>query len=419
MNNPALEPGILKVFRIFLIIELILILDNVFAHYRHGILSGCPWSAVIFGLINILLLLGYISFPWFQKKLGQFFLPVALVYAAGFSLIEQNFFLNIRFAPTARSSEETAWQLFLFLFIPLVLISWQYNFKAVILYCIFTGFMDYMMMRHAGDSFSRISGNYGWLIYVRTMAFLVAGYIIAHIMKGFREQRAALRQSNRELIHYSSTLEQLTISRERNRMARELHDTLAHTLSGIAVQLEAVQSLWKDDPDEAQTMLTKSLATTRDGLTETRRAMQALRASPLEDIGLLLAVQNLAQAAAERAGFNIDWQMPAQLPKLAPNIEQGVYRIVQEAFENIVRHAEAKEVVVKGIVEDDLIKLSIKDDGIGFSLSELKDNHHFGLQGIRERSQMIGGELEVISQPSIGTTINLTVKVQDGKSIDM
>ncbi|MBN1535814.1 MAG: sensor histidine kinase [Anaerolineales bacterium] len=419
MKNRALEPGILKIFRFFLLIQLLLIMVNVTAHSRRGILTDCPWCAVIFGCANIVLLLGYISFNKLQKYLGRFYLPIALVYAAVFSIVIQNFFLEIRFSPFDGSSEETAWQLFLFLFIPLVLISWQYDLKAVIAYCIFTGFLDYFLMSCGRDEFYLIAATYRRLIFIRVLSFLIAGYIISNIMKQFREQRAALQKSNRELAHYASTLEQLTVSRERNRMAQELHDTLAHTLSGIAVQLEAVQSLWKVNADEAQVMLSQSLVTTRNGLTETRRALRALRASPLEDLGLVLALQNLAQAASERAGFRLIWQVPDQLPKLPPDFEQGVYRIAQEIFENIVRHAGAKEVVVKWVNKSDLITLSMSDDGVGFMPSEMDNNHHHGLTGMRERAQMLGGELEVTSQPGEGTSIILSVKVQNGKSIDM
>ena len=83
-------------------------------------------------------------------------------------------------------------------------------------------------------------------------------------------------------------------------MARELHDTLAHTLSGLSVQLEATQAYWEADPDTARELLGRSLSATRLGLDDTRRALKALRASPLDDLGLLMALQRLAESAAER-----------------------------------------------------------------------------------------------------------------------
>ena len=114
-------------------------------------------------------------------------------------------------------------------------------------------------------------------------------------MTRLREQGELLRQANAQLTHYASTLENLTVSRERNRMARELHDTLAHTLTGLSVTLETVKAYWDVDEDKARGLLDKSLETTRTGVEETRRALKSLRASPLEDMGLTLAIQKMAE----------------------------------------------------------------------------------------------------------------------------
>jgi signal transduction histidine kinase len=405
MKNSALEPGILKLFRIFLVVQLALIFGNAMVHSHH--------EALIFGTVNIVLLFTYLSIPALQKALKRFYLPLGILYATVFSVVLQDLFLNAGLEVGKISSEETAWQLFLFLFIPLVLVAWQYDFKAVVFYCIFTAFLDHGLMRHAQADFLTFSDTYHRLLFIRALAFLITGYIISSIMSRFREQRSNLEQANRELAHYASTLEQLTVSRERNRMARELHDTLAHTLSGIAVQLEAAQSLWKESPDEAHTMLTRSLAMTRSGLTDTRRALQDLRAAPLEELGLEAALRSLATESTERAGLSLDWQVPNPMPKLPPNVEQGIYRIAQECFENIVRHAGATRVRVESTLQADLLTLSIVDDGQGFDPNE-SDSGRFGLRGMRERAEMMGGELKVSSAAEQGTTIRLKVKVWNG-----
>ena len=407
MKSAPLEPGILNIFRFSLVIQLILVLVNVAAHTRHAYLGNDPGGALIFGGISIVLLLGYLSWPWLQKKLGKLYLPIALIFSATFSLALQNIFLNIRLSAAEGSSEEAAWTLFLFLFIPLVLVAWQYNFKAVVAYTLYTLVLDHTLMNLAHVEYYTYADTHVRLLLIRGISFFIAGYAIARIMRQFRQQRDALRQANRELAHYAATLEQLTVSRERNRMARELHDILAHTLSGIAVQLEAVESLWGVEPEEAHVILGKSLAATRSGLTETRRALQALRASPLEDMGLELALHTLAKAAAERVGLNLDWQVPDRLPKLPSEMEQCLYRVVQEAFENIVRHASASRVQVGWALQDGLFKLSISDDGCGFSPLETADGSHYGLRGMQERASMLGGEVQVVSQPGQGTTICL------------
>src|SRR5439155_24600069 len=122
--------------------------------------------------------------------------------------------------------------------------------------------------------------------------------------------------------HHAGTLESLAVSRERNRMARELHDTLAHTLSGLSVQLETVEAYWDVEPRTAHAMLDRALEATRDGLQETRRALKALRASPLDDLGLSLAIQRMAESAVARADIHLDLAIPKQVPPLSPDVEQ-------------------------------------------------------------------------------------------------
>ena len=231
--------------------------------------------------------------------------------------------------------------------------------------------------------------------------FLLVGYIVTRMMNAQRAQR-------RELAAYAATLEQLTVSRERNRMARELHDTLAHSLSAVSVQLEAADGALDDSPETAHMLLTKALAQTRSGLTETRRAMQALRASPLEDLGLGLAIRNLAESTARRGGMAVDIQIAEPLPALPPAVEQGVFRVAQEALSNVARHAGATQLHVQLEANDELI-LTVRDNGRGFDAEATGVNGHFGLQGMRERAEMVGGTLKVQSAAATGTTVRLVV----------
>jgi len=116
------------------------------------------------------------------------------------------------------------------------------------------------------------------------MGLLGLRYCVSLLMDKLRAQRASVEQANLQLRHYAGTLEQLAISRERNRVARELHDTLAHTLTGIIVQLEATKAYWEVDHQTAGTMIQTALDSARAGLQETRRALRALRASPLDEL---------------------------------------------------------------------------------------------------------------------------------------
>jgi signal transduction histidine kinase len=413
MRNTPLEPGLLRLFRLFLIVQLILICVNVSVHSARGLLEGCPWCAVAFGLGSVVLLLVYLSIPWLQNKLAAAYLPIALVTTAAISLVAQDLLLNSSLSLMEGGSEESAWQLFLFLFIPLVLVSWQYNFREVVIYCLFTAFLDFLLVRLSTSNYYLVHQTYQRLNFIRTLSFLIVGYIISRIVAQMRQQRVALQHANQKLAHYAVTLEQLTLSRERNRLAREMHDTLAHTLSGLAVQLEGMKSLWGNDPQRAYALLEDSLSATRNGLTETRNAIHALRSDPLDDLGIELALQELARSAAERAGFEYRIEKPDGALNLSENAEQCLYRVAQEALENVVKHAQAVQVIVRLESDPDRAILTIRDDGIGFDPASQASEGHFGLRGMCERAELADGQISIQSKPGSGTTVRLEVRNHD------
>ena len=409
MKNAPLEPNLISTFKFFLSLQLGMIVVNVLANIHLGSLPGSPFYIVAMAIGGILLLFGYLSWTWLANRLGTFYLPTALIFSVLISLLAQNELIQSSANLQEFLGNESIWQNFLFLFVPLILTAWQYNFKAVILYCFLSAGLEALILH---------LGNYEWFhqtlyqrsILVRTIFFLVAGRMIAVIMQRQREQRQSLIEANRQLRHYAATLEQLTVTQERNRMSRELHDTLAHTLSGLAVQLEAARSLWQSSPERSYTMLEDSLLSTRSGLTESRKAIQALRASPLEDLGLTLALRNLAESAAGRSGATLNLEIPANLEKFAPDVEQCLFRVAQESLENIVRHAEARHITVQLMREGPCLVLNISDDGQGFDPAQVDTNKRFGLKGLQERVAMFAGELQIHSQVGRGTTIRLILE---------
>jgi signal transduction histidine kinase len=408
MKTTFLEPGLLQVFRLFTGLRLGLMVLGAASHLVFRDLPGhFDYTYAWFSFAEVALLLVYLSWSTLQRWLGRAYLPIGLGIATIGPIIGQNLLLRERIDFGAGTSLVGAWQLLPLLFIPLVFTSWQYNFRSVLLFCLTTALLDWgLTMSVVGTTDMRLFLLAGAL-FIRTISFIVVGYMVVRLMTTQREQRQALAEANTQLAHYAATLEQLATSRERNRLARELHDTLAHSLSGIAVQLEAVKTLWENSPEDARAMLEQSLATTRSGLTETRRALQALRASPLEDLGLALAVRSLAESVAARNGLALDLEAPERLENLSPDLEQGIYRIVQEALENIARHANARNVKVQVSQTDGRFSLTISDDGQGFQMESVDMIKQFGLQGMHERTEMLGGDLEVESQPGHGTTIRL------------
>lgn len=396
----TLEPGLLPVFRLFAGLYLVTTFIGSLAQN-----DGPEWFQFGSGV----LLLVYLWWPGLPRLMGRTFLPVGLVLAAAGPIIGQYLELwselqegsDINLAPDIAV-------LALVLLIPLILVGWQYDFKIVLLYCVGTAALDGALTAtlNLGNPYVR---NWLEVTFIRSLIYLIIGYIIVRLVTAQRQQRQELTEANTQLARYATTLEQLAVSRERNRLAGELHDTLAHTLSGTAVQLEAVKTAWDTDPARARLMLEQSSQVIRTGLTETRRALKALRASPLDELGLTLAVRRLAEAVAEQTGAELHWHSVELGAILPPVVEQGIYRVAQEALTNVVKHATARQLTVTLMPNHNHLTLHVADDGCGFVVNGVDDEHHFGLKGMRERAEMIGGVLTVTSQPAHGTTVQLVV----------
>ncbi len=303
-----------------------------------------------------------------------------------------------------------SWVLIVVLLVPVIIVAWQYGFRWVLWFCLLTAAAELALTLPLPGKGGPPALTLVVIALVRCLFFLPVGYAVARLVDAQRRQREALASANARLARYASTLEQLAVSRERNRLAHELHDTLAHGLSGLAVQLEAMSVLWKSQPGTARTMLSDALTGTRTALSEARRAIAALRARPLEDLGLARAVRELAKSTAARAGLALDLRVPASLDGLDGETEHALYRIAAEALANVARHAEARRLTVRLEQSGGCISLLVADDGRGFDPATVRDDKRFGLYGMQERARLIGSELGVESTHGKGTTVGLTVR---------
>lgn len=355
-----------------------------------------------------LLLLIYLSIYWFRRKLRAFYLPIALVYATVVPIFSNLIYLADPYE-SIWNIITRSWLLLPILIVPIVLIAWQYKYRYVILIVIFSTYVElFVLIPHINminiDAFLILGGP-----LIRAFAFGTVGMIVNRLVAVQHDQRRELILANIRLSEHTQTLERLATSRERNRLARELHDTLAHTLSGQAVNLEAIKLMIPVSQKEVHAMLEQSLLNTRAGLAETRRALKALRSQQLEDLGLDIAIKNLASDAASRGDFIVETHFDTDLPDITPDIEQSIYRIAQETLENIIRHANASHVEIA--LEHDLnsLLLSISDDGQGFDPHNLENSDKLGIQGMRERAAILRGELSILSGQEGGTTIRLLI----------
>lgn len=200
------------------------------------------------------------------------------------------------------------------------------------------------------------------------------------------------------------------VTEERNRLAREIHDTLAQGLTAIALQLEAAEALLDQqaNPERVRRATTAALALARENLEEARRSVFDLRAAPLEGRTLPQALLALAAEATEAGGVRVAVETNGDDRPLPSRIEAGLYRIAQEALTNALRHASAERISVHLIVRRDRVRLILEDDGIGFDPDRTSEGR-FGLVGVRERTRLLRGDFSLESSPGAGTRVEVNV----------
>ena len=196
---------------------------------------------------------------------------------------------------------------------------------------------------------------------------------------------------------------------ERNRLAREIHDTIAQDLSAIAFQLEAAEAILagQGEPERARRSVSAALDLARKGLEETRRSVLDLRAAPLEGRTLPAALSALATEGDAGSAPAVVFETTGVTP-LPPAVEVGLYRIAQEALQNALRHAAASRVTLRLETSPDNVRLTVEDDGRGFAVEDATASR-FGLVGMRERTRLLGGTFQVESSPGAGTRITAEV----------
>lgn len=412
----SLENRLIAIFQVLAFIRLFTAI--VFLILPQPEIANLRWSQS-FIVVEVSLLLIYLAIPALRRGLGRLYLPTAIVWATIIPLLVQHLTLYWEFErltyvvltePSFLVLENTLIlsslnHTILVLIVPLIVVAWAYSQKILMMYCFAIAVFDLSMTA----LFIQISPTVfliGFaLILFRTLLYGVIGSVINQLVRMQFEQQRKLIDANIKLQEYGMMREELATSRERNRIARELHDTLAHTLSVATVQLEAVSIIWQQQPQKAHDMVTKSAAMMRDGLAETRRALQALRSGPLDNNHLVNAVTVLADSLMTRYSISIEVRALAPVTIQNTAVEHGLYRIIQEAMFNAVSHAQASRLVVQFDVSTQQLIITVSDDGIGFKPETINTQGHFGLRGMQERAENIGADLQINSRIGTGTAI--------------
>lgn len=224
----------------------------------------------------------------------------------------------------------------------------------------------------------------------------------------FRGRDAILVQAQdiTERKRAQEVLRKLAVVEERNRIAREIHDTLAQGFTGILVQLEAAQDVLATSRNKANSHIIRARTLAREGLVEARRSVWELRPHELEKGGLTFAIKGLARQA-KSDGTSIQCLVKGKSRRLSQEIENNLLRISQEALTNVIRHAHATRVQIRLTFKARNVQLILQDDGKGFNSH--RTGTGFGLISMRERAQRIGAELTLSSKPGKGSKIVVNV----------
>ena len=257
-----------------------------------------------------------------------------------------------------------------------------------------------------------------------TLVFTLLAVSAEKTREDVQRLAAELGEANRKLREYAVQVEELAATRERNRLAREIHDSLGHYLTVINVQLEAAKAVRERDPLAARQALDKAQALTQEGLQEIRSSVAALRSSPLDNKTLAEALRQLVEESRS-GGLAAEMELRGQPRSLPPQAELTLYRAGQEGFTNVRKHARAKSArLVLDFQSPTETRLSLTDDGAGaqptapVSMEASSAESQpvgaqavtgFGLLGLRERVHLLGGRVSVRTAPNAGFTLEVEV----------
>jgi len=254
-----------------------------------------------------------------------------------------------------------------------------------------------------------------WFEVVDTVT-MYSGYLFSammfYIFRRERQSRARayalstkLDQANEQLRATYRQAEELAAPQERNRIAREIHDTIGHSLTVVNMQIETARALIASDSEKAAAFLGKAQAVTKKGLSDIRASVASLRSSPLDGRSLADTFEELLETT-KSGGLETSFDLRGEPKKLPTATEAALYRSAQEALTNVRKHAEAKKVGLElSYANEEKVTLSVADDGKG--CSEIAGG--FGIMGIRERIQLLDGDVTFSTSPGEGFRLSVSI----------
>jgi signal transduction histidine kinase len=218
-----------------------------------------------------------------------------------------------------------------------------------------------------------------------------------------------LEESNRKQREYAAQVETLATVQERNRLAREIHDSLGHYLTAINMQIKAAQAVVEQDRTRALDALEKAQSLAQEALADVRRSVATLRAEPELDRPLPEALNSLLEECRS-AGIVSEFTIAGECIPLSPQIDLALYRSAQEGLTNVRKHALASRVDLSLKYLPTAVRLTVQDNGVGSANTEAQVDR-FGLFGVRERIQLLGGKVDVQTNPGEGFKLVIEIPI--------
>ncbi|MEA5496671.1 sensor histidine kinase [Limnoraphis robusta Tam1] len=258
-----------------------------------------------------------------------------------------------------------------------------------------------------------IPESWRWVVFSLTLnSALLFGFVLIFVvllvgtLLSEKQSRQELAQANQRLREYAILAEDRAILQERNRIAREIHDSVGHNLTAQSIQLENAQMWLQTDPEKAEEHLDKARKLGRNALQEVRQSVAKLRSHPLKGQSLETALSKLLQQFQQTTQIQLTSDIYL-IHAAATDVEITLYRVIQEALTNISKHSQATKVELSLIEHPLRIELTIEDNGFGFYPEE--NTTGFGLEGMRERVTALGGLFKLNSQPGQGCKIDVNI----------
>ncbi len=275
-----------------------------------------------------------------------------------------------------------------------------------------------------------------WLLYIFKISLIyplwiqniiqIDAILTFHIMLGFtlmmakvilREQHSrqqaekllkALELSNQQLQDYAEQIETLATIQERTRLARDIHDTLGHYLTAMSIQLEKADVFFEQKPDVVRASIRQSKILADEALREVRHSVGMLR-STSPTFSLRQALERMVSRLQSNT-VATQLEINGDPDHLSESLLMSLYRVAQEGLTNIQKHAQATEVIVQVAIEPQAVTMLIQDNGCGFKLHRPANQHHgYGLCGLHERLNLVGGSLQVSSEPGLQTQLKILI----------